>query len=83
MTGFVIDKYDEAKDEHKPKVGAPSPDGKGVITKVQMIEATKLMEMVMKNGKPEEHDDDEVLVVDHPSRPFVKYFVWVKREQGH
>lgn len=79
MGTFVASKYDENTDPHKPKIGDPSPDGNGTIQKVQMIEATKLVQMAMR-GEPEPDLDGNrnLYVVDHPSRPFVKFFVWVK-----
>lgn len=78
MSTWVAHKYDAANDPHMPKVGAPSPDGEGTITKVEVIEATKLYKMAMAGEEPDPAGNRVVLVVDHPTRPFVKYFVWVK-----
>lgn len=78
MGTFEVSKFDLARDPHTPKVGAPSPDGNGTIAKVQFIEATKLYERVMRGDpEPDLEGHRALLVVDHPTRPFVKFFVWV------
>lgn len=82
MTTFTAqiggEKYDPNKDEAKPIVGSIFKE-KFEVLKSEYIDATSLMKMVMNKEEPEPMGNaTEILVVDHPQRPYVKYITWVK-----
>lgn len=74
---LAASKYDPQNDPHMPKVGDIQ---KGCeFLKVEPIEASALMKMVTEGKEPELIEgSDEVLVLNNPERPFLKYLVWVK-----
>lgn len=82
MATLVFDpnnKFDPENDPDKPKIGDASPDGNGKITKVQTVAGAKaLYDQFMKAPEPDLEGNREIFVVDNPTRPFVKYLVWVK-----
>jgi hypothetical protein len=76
----IQNKFDPDKDEHRPKVGDTIRDGKLEIMDVEYISATDLLkEFAREDFAPDFKGHDDLLVFDHPDRPFVKYKVWVKK----
>lgn len=73
----VAHKYDPTNDPHMPKVGDVVNRCKYI--KVEPIETSSLLKMVNENKIPESiKGSDDVLVLNNPERPFLKYLVWVK-----
>lgn len=73
---FAVDKYDPTDDPELPKPGDTVPDGR-TVAKAQYISAVDLTKMLMASEWPDIDGHADVLVKDHPTRPFVKYLVWV------
>jgi hypothetical protein len=74
---LTASKYDPQNDPHMPKVGDIQ---KGCeFLKVEPIETSTLMKMIIKGNEPELIEgSDEVLVLNNPERPYLRYLVWVK-----
>lgn len=74
---IAASKYDPTIDPHMPKVG-DVVNGNQYL-KVEPIETSALMKMVEEGKIPEPIvGSDDVLVLNNPDRPFLKYLVWVK-----
>ena len=74
---LAASKYDPQNDSNMPKVGDIQKGCK--FLKVEPIEISALMKMVHEGKNPELIEgSDEVLILDNPERPFLKYLVWVK-----
>lgn len=74
MTSFKADKYNPDTDPHYPKVGDLIDSDTKRIKKVQHIEASKLMAMMLDNKEPD--DVEHLTILNNPDRPFLKYLVW-------
>jgi hypothetical protein len=81
---FHVSRFDPEADESRPVLGSETTcDGKRcVVRKVEHFMATRLMEMMMAGEEPDHHGHDDVVIVDHPTRPFVKWACWVDVLEG-
>ncbi len=76
---FTANKYDENNDPHMPKVGdfLGEDEESGRIAKVEPIVASKLLNLFQDNVTPDLEGHKELIVIDNPIRPFLKYLVWI------
>jgi hypothetical protein len=73
------EKYDPNTDPEKPKIGDIIPNSDLKIAKVEYISASELMAQVIQKITPDKGVHENVMVYEHPTRPFVKYLVWVDK----
>jgi len=81
MATFVADKYDWKNDPDLPKAGSIINDGKWEVVKAEAVTVEKLMAWAEDSGGREPdlvEGSGAVTIMDHSSRPFLKYIVWYK-----
>lgn len=78
MTSFAVIPYDESKDENRPKVGDTLPDDLGTVAKVVVFKSAVEFHRWLTGPPPDLEGHRDIVVKNHPTRPFVKYACWVR-----
>ena len=71
---FAASKYNPETDPHFPKVGSTF-DVNGSTMEIKKAKFYELGEL-MKMEKPDLEGHSDIIVIDNPVRPFVKYLAW-------
>lgn len=79
---MIQSEFNPEDDPSRPKVGAKIVVGGKtlVIRKVEAWLATRIISMTMASQEPDKMGHDEVLTLQHPTRPFVTWVCWA--DQG-
>ena len=79
MSTFLASKFNANTDPSRPILHAivKHKNKKYSIEKVEAVEGSKLLKMVENAITAAPYD--ELLIQDHPTRPFVKWLCWVNR----